>query len=162
MSGRYPPLRERLLARYETNAEGCWIWQGVRVGGYGQIGKENNGGMVYAHRAAYELIVGPIPDGLTLDHLCRNRACINPDHLEPVTMKENVLRGMSPTAINARKTHCNNGHPLDGDNLSLRKDGGRICLACRRVSGARWRAKNPNYFRNRARELDKAVRKRLK
>jgi hypothetical protein len=80
----------------------------------------------------YRHYIGEIPRGMTLDHICRNRDCCNPAHLEPVTVKENILRGDSLSARNARKTHCHRGHPLAGDNLSLPPSGGRKCKACGR------------------------------
>jgi hypothetical protein len=90
-----------------------------------------------AHRAAYTLLVAPIPDGLTIDHLCRNTSCVNPAHLEPVTQRENGLRGTSPAAVNARKVECVNGHPLSGDNLHIGTDGSRRCRICNRNKGRR-------------------------
>lgn len=83
----------------------CWLWTAsIRATGYGQfrVGKRTRD----AHRVAWELTNGSVPDGLQLDHLCRNRACVRPDHLEPVTQRENILRGTAPTAVNAVKTHC--------------------------------------------------------
>lgn len=106
--------------------EGCWLWQGsIGNHGYGIYGKPQ----VLAHRRAYEVLVAEIPAGKTLDHLCRNRLCVNPEHLEPVSLVENVMRGESPPARNARKTHCPHGHLLDG----LRGNGSRYCLTCNRV-----------------------------
>ena len=112
--------------RREANE--CWPWKACLTDGYGYF-KLN--GHKKAHRIAYELLVGPIPDGLTLDHLCRNRQCVNPSHLEPVTVKENLRRGFSPSAMNKRKAHCLNGHPLSGSNLYLHKRG-RACRTCQR------------------------------
>ena len=98
----------------------CWTWNGRRMSsGYGlwtvrpRLSKATNVG---AHRVAYLLLVGPIPDGLVLDHLCRNRSCVNPSHLEPVTIKENVRRGRSEYA---ERTHCPKGHPYDAANTYL-------------------------------------------
>ena len=120
---------------------GCWLWQGYVVrNGYGQVrmGKSNR----YVHRVVYELLKGPIPDGLTLDHLCRIRRCANPEHLEPVTGKENCLRGESFSAANHRKTHCSRNHPLSGDNLVMCSDGQRRdCRECRRIRGKKSNAK---------------------
>jgi hypothetical protein len=92
---------------------GCILWLGaLSRGGYGRtnIGSRRN---VLVHRAAYEDARGPIPDGLTIDHLCRLRSCVNSDHMEAVTMRENVLRGTGPSAANAKKTVCLKGHPLE-------------------------------------------------
>lgn len=108
--------------------------------GYGQIslgGKK--GKTVRVHRWAYEHFVGPIPAGFVIDHLCRNRACANAEHMEPVTPTENTLRGLAPTALNARKTHCKRGHPLTGYNLMPVKRG-RSCRTCRVESTRRWRS----------------------
>lgn len=118
-------LPPNMLARVQL-IRGCWEWTGAKnAGGYGVCRGQQ------AHRASYELLVGPIPAGLQLDHLCRNRACVNPDHLEPVTRKVNILRGEGVAAKNARKTHCLNGHELTGHNLIQHK-GGRECRACAR------------------------------
>ena len=112
---------------YVICESGCWQWVGtVSTNGYGQWGNRR------AHRAVYEMYKGPIPDGLQLDHLCRNRPCVNPDHLEPVTCRENILRGVGHTSQNARKTHCKRGHPLEGRNLrpDITRLGGRGCRLC--------------------------------
>lgn len=108
---------------------GCWLWRGsLNHNGYGQfsISTTNN----RAHRVAYHWLVGEIPEGLELDHLCRVRHCVNPAHLEPVTPRVNMLRGDSVAAINARKTHCVRGHVLAGRNVRIESDGGRRCRAC--------------------------------
>ena len=120
----------RILARVVVD-DGCWKWTGHHDrDGYARCYWN---GRALAHRAVYEILKGPIPQGLEIDHLCRNRGCVNPAHMEPVTHAENTLRGFSPQALNARKTECAHGHPLSGENLHIRpRDGGRICRACDR------------------------------
>jgi len=108
----------------------CWEWTASTARGYGQI--TLRGKWASAHRLAWTILRGPIPDGLTLDHLCRNRACVNPSHLEPVTMKVNLLRGNGACARHARKTHCNRGHPLVPGNLRHSQANDRRCLECHR------------------------------
>ena len=124
--------------KFTMDKQGCWVWNGSRESsGYGVISVE--GRQRPAHRVSYELIIGPIPDGLQLDHLCRNRACINPLHLEPVTLKENVLRGNGAPAQNGRKEECKRGHPLEGSNVRW-QNGARICRTCVREKTRRWKA----------------------
>lgn len=110
----------------------CWLWIGALDKGYGRFGAGGRyGKVVRAPRWAYEFCVGPIPRGLTIDHLCRIPACVNPDHLEPVTMRVNVLRGETIVALNARKTHCPQGHPYNAENTYRdRIHGKRTCRIC--------------------------------
>lgn len=118
----------------------CWLWTAYRDSyGYGAFYPARR--YVAAHRWAYEFCVGPIPVGLELDHLCRVRACVNPEHLEPVTHRVNILRGVSPTAIHARKTHCPQGHPYNEANTYLRPAGNRECRLCKRAAKTRENAR---------------------
>ena len=129
---------ERFRARYEVADRGCWEWLGVlNAAGYGRF-RTSDGRKVAAHRYSYELHVGLIPNDLTLDHLCRNRRCVNPAHLEIVTRGENTLRSDGVTARNAVATHCPNGHPYDTANTYHRPDGNRGCRICIRERGQRW------------------------
>lgn len=107
----------------------CWPWlAGKTSSGYGAFWMDWK--QMVAHRVAYELVNGPVPEGLQLDHLCRNRPCCNPKHLEPVTLKQNVLRGIGITAICAKKTSCKNGHEFDEANTYL-WHGDRYCRQCK-------------------------------
>lgn len=129
-------LTERLAALTTNASTGCMLFTGtLDRDGYGRL--QVNGRRWVAHRAAYELAHGPIPDGLTLDHLCRVRNCVNPAHLEPVTLRENVLRGEGQSARNAVATHCHQGHPFDEANTYRRPGGGRTCRACKRITDRR-------------------------
>ena len=135
-------LLERFRAKVMLTPGGCWEWRGWRnagsgqtSGGYGRLWI--SGKHVAAHRLAYELFVGSIPEHLTLDHLCRNRGCVNPFHLEPVTMRDNSLRGISFAAKNAPKTHCPRGHPYDLFNTYVDPRGRRECRICKRLRDGR-------------------------
>lgn len=120
-------IEQRFWSKVDASGD-CWLWLGsITANGYGQTSV--GGRRQAAHRYAYEQTVGPIPNGLQLDHLCRVHACVNPDHLEPVTNRENVLRGVGTSAVNARKTHCIHGHPLSGDNLMV-YGSWRKCRTC--------------------------------
>lgn len=131
--GGVPPMH-RWLRAVVVQPDGCLTW-GLQLtsAGYGSL--TINGANVYAHRFAYERFVGPIPDGHEIDHLCRNRACCNPAHLEAVTRRINQLRGLGPVGLNAAKTHCVNGHEFTEANTYIRKDTThptRMCRACHR------------------------------
>jgi hypothetical protein len=110
----------------------CWLWTAGSSCGYGAF-SPHHGHTVRAHRFAYELLIGPIPDGLVIDHLCRVKRCVNPAHLEPVTFGENVMRGETLSSTNAAKTHCNSGHALDEANTYVWR-GWRRCRLCNAAS----------------------------
>lgn len=116
---------------------GCWLWEGtVSRTGYAMTSGRKGSNLV--HRVMYEQRYGPIPVGLTLDHLCRVRSCVNPDHLEAVTMRENCLRGVGITARQARQTHCKQGHELTPSNIYPNRKG-RFCIRCARDRAAAWK-----------------------
>lgn len=124
-------VNERRIARFWSKvnkSDGCWEWTGAKNNGYGMFWN------CYTHRLAFHYLRGPVPADMELDHLCRNRGCVNPDHLEIVTGKENLMRSESFVAINAQKTQCPQGHPYDGENLWIIKTGPRKgkreCRAC--------------------------------
>jgi len=123
------PIASRLEENIERITEsGCWLWLGAPdVGGYGRFWV--NGRSEQAHRVSYRLFFGEIPKGLQLDHLCRVRGCVNPSHLEPVTLGENIRRGVSH---NGNKTHCPSGHEYTEENTYIFPAGGRGCRECNR------------------------------
>jgi hypothetical protein len=136
-------LERLIICEPSTLATGCWEWPGGKTcGGYGKVTMAKKTRIV--HKLAYEHLVGSVPDGLQLDHLCRNPCCANVEHLEPVTGRENLMRGTSFSALNARKTHCPQGHELAGANLLVSK-GARICRTCKREKGRRADAKRGKY-----------------
>ncbi|MGY5129225.1 HNH endonuclease signature motif containing protein [Streptomyces nigrescens] len=121
---------DRFLSKIVETPAGCWQWTGYLLpNGYAQFWR--GGQKLYAHRVAYEAVRGPIPDGLVIDHLCRNRGCANPDHLEAVTSRINTLRGIGFCAIRARQTHCIHGHAFDAANTYVAPNGTRKCRTCR-------------------------------
>lgn len=120
---------------------GCWEWgRAISAAGYGMFWWE--GKVKLTHRLAYEMMVGKIPAGLVLDHLCKNTKCCNPAHLEPVTQKINVYRSDAVTAKKRLQTHCIHGHSLE--NAIIKKDGRRDCRECDRARCAKYRAKRGN------------------
>ena len=141
MSWQTMSADERYAAQIARDAlTGCIEWTGcLSGGGYAQM--KVGGRSTYVHRWAWERANGPIPEGLFLDHLCRNRLCSNPDHLEPVTFRENVLRGVGETAMNARKGACPVGHAYSDENTYVNTKGSRVCLECKRVGGRAYRAR---------------------
>lgn len=142
--------KARFESRFARADDGCWLWTGrLNNMGYGVFGIGRR--IFLAHRVAHELFKGPIPAGLSVDHVCHNsaagcpgglecshRRCVNPDHLEAVSHRTNMLRApLTATGINHRKTHCAKaGHPLSGSNLYLSPRGERQCRACRKASKA--------------------------
>lgn len=123
---------EKLISKLEIDEEGCFLWTGCTT----QWGHGSYGGQ-FTHRFAYETFVGPIPAGLVLDHLCRRPACMNPDHLEPVTQKENSKRGLVGT-----KTVCVNGHEYTPENTYLKPNGNRNCRECARIRNREYKERN--------------------
>lgn len=126
------PMAERLFGRIVKEPSGCWIWTGATTRGYGVIGRGRRGqGTTLTHRAAYELLVGPIPiDRPHLDHLCRQPLCCNPAHLEPVTQMENNARQWAAM----RKPHCPRGHEFTPENTyRIPSTGSRMCRQCVRA-----------------------------
>lgn len=121
------------LERYSVDSSGCWVFQAIALRkGYANISFRVDGKryQVGAHRASYMIRSGEIPEGLVIDHVCRNRRCINPEHLRAVTSAVNAIENnVGPTAVNARKTHCIRGHELSGDNTYLYR-GMRKCRTC--------------------------------
>jgi len=128
-----PRLPARFWAKVRVLENGCWEWAAYRsLKGYGVTGVGRRA--VYAHRWAYERLIGTFPLGLQSDHLCRRRACVNPTHIEPVTSRENTLRGMGLAAVCAKKTHCPQGHAYDEVNTYVFPNGRhRLCRICGRI-----------------------------
>lgn len=145
MSAALLQLVGRIAARSVALPDGCWEYRGSTTDGYGRVEWRDQERRVgkYVHRAAYEALVGEVPPGLQLDHLCRNRKCWNPDHLEPVPNRVNMLRGESPSAVAFRNGTCVRGHPMVPGSYYIRSDGHRYCRECknykRRLSDAKLR-----------------------
>lgn len=146
-------LPKEINDKIVVDRSGCWLWQGTISTGYGHI--KNPSGSNLVHRIVYELLVGVIPAGLDIDHLCRVRHCCNPEHLEPVTRSINCQRIPVPRIgqfycgprHNKRRPFCEKGHPLSGDNLYVSPKGARGCMACRREVMRRHRERNPEEWR---------------
>lgn len=140
-------ITERFLSKVIQSE--CWEWTAYRDrDGYGKFFTHKRNGYAvkeYAHRWAYARWVGDIPEGMEIDHLCRNRGCVNPGHLEAVTKRENNLRSLSVSANRARQTHCLRGHPLSGSNLRVTKDNRRRCRECDRAARQAKRVPKGNF-----------------
>ncbi len=131
------PIADRLRVLSRAGANGCVNFIGSRDRkGYGRL--VAHGKVRFAHRVAYETARGPIPRGLVIDHLCRNHSCINPDHMEPVTIAENALRGEAPNVVAWRAGTCRKGHPLAGANLYMDTRGRRVCRRCNADAARRY------------------------
>lgn len=152
------PPEERFAEKTKMMPSGCIEWFGCRSPqGYGQFW--DGDGYVLAHRWAYQRRRGEIPTGLVIDHLCRNRACVNVYHLECVTMLENTLRGVlieTHKANAKKKTHCKRGHPLFGPNVRINAHGHRGCRACMAMLTSRWRLENREHV-NEMRRMRRAA-----
>lgn len=141
MTGRKQGTVEDRFWKKVEKGPGCWLWKGCCFKGYGRFndGKRT----VRAHRFAYQTLIGPIPEGLEPDHICRNRSCVNPAHLDIVTSTENKRRGLAGKINNncAAKTHCPRGHPYDESNTYVWQ-GKRHCKICHKESNSRWQNEN--------------------
>ena len=126
-----PSAEARFFPKVVETATGCWLWTAAKDDdGYGLFSGRRGGDSIRAHIWAYEFLIGPVPNGLQLDHLCRKPACVNPYHLEPVPPRVNTLRGLAPSAVNAVKTRCKRGHPFTADNTYITATGSRSCRVC--------------------------------
>ncbi len=139
-------MRKTALERFERFVSpepnsGCWLWTGnTAPGGYGMFSPANSRNY-QAHRFSYEQFKGPIPKGLEIDHKCRVRCCVNPDHLEAVTRRINLMRSTNFVAVNGAKTHCKRGHELNAHNVRITKIGGRSCRICMAAHQAAYRVR---------------------
>ena len=142
------PKAKPLIERFESHVnktDTCWLWQGhITPKGYGYLPMKHNDGVwrpTLAHRIAYQIYKGDIPEGMTIDHLCRTRNCVNPAHLEAVTQSVNLHRGDTLQAQNSAKTHCPKGHPYDEQNTWISRFGKRSCRVCNRERATLRRAR---------------------
>lgn len=155
---RFVPVIERLLAQVEIDEDGCWLWTGsLWRGGYGKM-RAGGRGRRLVHRVAYELMVGPIPEGMQIDHRChqldtcsggecKHRRCVNPDHLSPATQLENCAPDRSHAGSKRRAmTHCHRGHEFTDENTYFRRDRhGRMCRTCHRLNEEVRRARRASH-----------------
>lgn len=163
MIERIEDLPDRLRRKVSENpSTGCWEWTGYTPPS-GYASSSFNYKKMYIHRVVLELSGVEIPDGMQVDHVCRNRKCCRPNHLDVVTGAENLRRGNGASAVNFRKTTCKHGHPLFGDNVRIRKSGKRQCMECQRQHDSVERARNvekhrawdrARYLRNKAKRTN--------
>ena len=147
MGRKTPPIKQRFLSKVDFSSSpiGCWIWKGS-FGGFDPNGNHAYGRFwfmeknVMAHKFSYEFIGDKIiPEGFQVDHLCKNQICVNPNHLQAVSQKENSNRSNNPMGINSRRTECIRGHPLSGINLYIAKNGTRKCKTCIKIRNTNFR-----------------------
>lgn len=130
-SRRKRPVEERFWEKVDASGD-CWEWTAsLNHNGYGKFGISPSHS-VLAHRFAWQTLIGDIPERMVIDHLCRNPRCVNPDHLRVTTRRQNTIAGYNPPALNARKTHCSQGHVYDEANIRITKTG-RRCRTCDRI-----------------------------
>ncbi|HEY9371466.1 HNH endonuclease signature motif containing protein [Streptomyces sp.] len=153
-------LPARFWSKVSLDQSGCWLWTaGQNRNGYARFMDSRQVNRV-GHRIAYEALIGSIPEGLQLDHLCRVRHCVNPSHVEPVTQRENLRRGDTITARSAAATHCPAGHPYTGDNLYINPKGHRYCRKCQLARNAQRKLDHPEIVAQQHREADRRYRER--
>jgi hypothetical protein len=151
-------MLKRFMDKVRKTERGCWEWTGyIAKEGYGKFSVVASKPLL-AHRVAYEWKYGPVPKGMELDHLCRVRKCVNPDHLEAVPHATNSQRGETGAYLKAR-THCPKGHEYNEANTYIAKSGSRNCRKCRQISVAKWAARNRDHVNERQR-LYRKLRKR--
>lgn len=139
--GQWRTLETRLWARLVEAPSGCWEWQGATSSGYGTI--RYDGRTQYVHRVTWQELRSEIPDGLELDHLCKNTRCANPWHLDPVTSAVNLARSTNPASTHRRAATCKNGHPKTTENVYISPTGRRQCQPCKLQRARDWHAAHP-------------------
>lgn len=132
-----PSVEERFFAHVSEGPGGCWLFDKSNDKGYAAFNVDST--PIEGHLWCYRFLIGEVPDGLTLDHLCRVRCCVNPWHLDPVPHRVNILRGVGPAAVNAKRTQCVNGHPFTRANTYVTPNGRRQCRACRAIRSDAYR-----------------------